>query len=675
MATYTIRLNLGGDVIERLTRANALSDQLERKTNRMSRNGRGGGGGGGGVANYPNLRHGWHERMSSMYDVSRRFGNRHTREDFMSDANRAFGSIRRFREQFVRNSFTPSGWMRNAGNLVGAVFDSAAAVIKSNPALLMGAGILGTGAAAYALPKLIGGGLYAVLSKTLNSSSMTDAISNRMQMDMARRGLGSGYTSALSDATRMAAEYGYSRAGMLSMINTVSGFEIGGTQIGTAIATQIARQVGKVAQIGGRPYDIVGLNMQQLLAAEKPNLRDVRELIHAAPILSKYANEAMKRRGIVGESPYNYLQDRANMLRALHRLDTELQPPSAAAARGQIALAKENFWINLAGMDKLWESVGRAGENMFDRISARLDMWYNSFDPNRLDNIFDDFVDGVEDAIGALTALSDWILNLSDFFGLLNPWSWGDKSRWDLRYEKSAKQSEFTERRKAATYLSEEIGRKYVEDYLRTPAARKAWGLDEGTKENQAANLKDARDILLKNFVTTFTPKVREGLQELPGHLTPKEGVPQYPTGLLRYQYTPYETNTGFSLFDFLKTGNTKNVTTVTKGEASIAPVTFRSNPALNDREVAENFNRVTKIYGEGGSGASGKDTKKIEDLTKGSKSLIINFNAPIVQMPTQINTNATPESIMQTISKQIEEVTIRGLQIAFNNSTRTLNG
>ena len=59
MATYTIRLNLGGDVIERLTRANALSDQLERKTNRMSRNGGGGGGGGGGVANYPNLRHGW----------------------------------------------------------------------------------------------------------------------------------------------------------------------------------------------------------------------------------------------------------------------------------------------------------------------------------------------------------------------------------------------------------------------------------------------------------------------------------------------------------------------------------------------------------------------------------------------------------------------------------------
>lgn len=670
MATYTIRLNLGGDVIERLTRANALSDQLERKTNRMSRNGRGGGG--GGVANYPNLRHGWHERMSSMYDVSRRFGNRHTREDFMSDANRAFGSIRRFREQFVRNSFTPSGWMRNAGNLVGAVFDSAAAVIKSNPALLMGAGVLGTGAAAYALPKLIGGGLYAVLSKTLNSSSMTDAISNRMQMDMARRGLGSGYTSALSDATRMAAEYGYSRAGMLSMINTVSGFEIGGTQIGTAIATQIARQVGKVAQIGGRPYDIVGLNMQQLLAADKPNMRDVRELIHAAPILNRYANEAMQRRGVTGTSPYNYLQDRANMLRALHRLDTELQPPSAAAARGQIALAKENFWINLAGMDKLWESVGRAGENMFDRISARLDVWYNSFDPNMLDHIFDEFVDGVEDAVSALTTLSDWILNLSDIIGLFNPWSWGDKSRWDLRYEKSAKQSEYTERRKAATYLSEELGKRYVEEYLSTPAARKAWGLDEGTEENRAANLKDARDILLKNFTTTFTPKVREGLEEYPGHLPAENGQPQYATGLLKYN--SYGANIGYSLFNFLKTGNSRDLFTVNKGELSIQPVTFRTNPALNDREVNENFNRVTKIYGEGG-GASGKDTKKIEDLTKGSKSLIINFNAPIVQMPTQINTNATPESIMQTISKQIEEVTIRGLQIAFNNSTRTLNG
>ena len=289
-------------------------------------------------------------------------------------------------------------------------------------------------------------------------------------------------------------------------------------------------------------------------------------------------------------------------------------------------------------------------------------------------HIFDEFVDGVEDVVSALTTLSGWILNISDFIGLFNPWSWGDKSRMDLRNEKSAKQSEYTARRKAATYLSEELGKRYVEEYLSTPAARKAWGLDEGTEENRAANLKDARDILLKNFTTTFTPKVREGLEEYPGHLPAENGQPQYATGLLKYNYTPYEVNNGFSLFNFLKTGNSRDVTTVTKGELSTQPVTFRTNPALNDREINENFNRVTKIYGEGG-GASGKDTKKIEDLTKGSKSLIINFNAPIVQMPTQINTNATPESIMQTISKQIEEVTIRGLQIAFNNSTRTLNG
>ena len=84
---------------------------------------------------------------------------------------------------------------------------------------------------------------------------------------------------------------------------------------------------------------------------------------------------------------------------------------------------------------------------MVDRISARLDVWYISFDPNMLNHIFDEFIDGVEDVVSALTTLSDWILNLSDFIGLFNPWSWGDKSRWDLRYEKSAKQSEYTERR------------------------------------------------------------------------------------------------------------------------------------------------------------------------------------------------------------------------------------
>ena len=80
-----------------------------------------------------------------------------------------------------------------------------------------------------------------------------------------------------------------------------------------------------------------------------------------------------------------------------------------------------------------------------------------------LNHIFDEFIDGVEDVVSALTTLSDWILNLSDFIGLFNPWSWGDKSRWDLRYEKSAKQSEYTERRKAATFL------------LRLPARRGVW--------------------------------------------------------------------------------------------------------------------------------------------------------------------------------------------------------
>lgn len=671
MATYTIKLNLGGDIISRLTQANALMSGLEQKAGRMSN--RGGGGGGVTGTRYANLRGAWHERANRMYDVSRRFGNRHSREDFMTDANRAFGSIRRMREQFVRNSFTPSGWMRNAGNMVGAVFDVAASVIKSNPALMAGTAVLGVAAAGYAVPKLVGGLLYSTLSKTLNSASMTDAISNRMQMDMAQKGLGGSYSTALSDATRMAAEYGYSRAGMLSMINTVSGFEIGGEEIGTEIATDIARMVGKVSQLGGRPYDVVGLNMQQLLAADKPNLRDVRELIHAAPILNRYANEDMKRRGITDVSPYNYLQDRGNMLRALYRLDSELQPPSASAARGRVALAKENFWINLAGMDRLWESVGRAGESMFDRLSARINIWFQGFDTKQLDHIFDDFVDGAEDVVSALLSLSQGILNVSEFLSMLNPFNWGEEKKYERDWRKDIEQYNIAERRKGVDSITEQFADKFIDNYLSNPNVRKNWGLDEGSPEAQAQTLKETRDILLKGFKSRYAPTIASNITESDGALSEVDSIPQY----VRTYYDvgrkpvfdkPQPVGVGFS--QWWGARETWNPTTL---KADPIPRTMRPNPDFNINldEINKFFDKYGKLFG--GASGSGSDTKKIEDLTKGSKSLIVNFNAPIVQMPTQITTTASAESIMQALSRQIEEVTIRGLQMAFNNSTRML--
>lgn len=671
MATYTIKLNLGGDIISRLTQANALMSGLEQKAGRISN--RSGGAGGVGGMRYANLRGSWHERANRMYDVSRRFGNRHSREDFLSDTNRAFGSIRRVREQFVRNSFTPSGWMRNAGNMVGAVFDVAASVIKSNPALMAGAGLAGIAAAGYAVPKLVGGLLYSTLSKTLNSASMTDAISNRMQMDMAQKGLGSSYSTALSDATRMAAEYGYSRAGMLSMINTVSGFEIGGEEIGTEIATDIARMVGKVSQLGGRPYDVVGLNMQQLLAADKPNLRDVRELIHAAPILNRYANEDMKRRGVTDMSPYNYLQDRGNMLRALYRLDSELQPPSASAARGRIALAKENFWINVAGMDKLWESVGRAGESMFDRLSARISIWFQEFDVKDLDHVFDEFVDGAEDVVSALLSLSQGILNVSDFFSSLNPFNWGEEKRYERDWRKDVEQYNIAERRKGVESITEQFANKFIDNYLSDPNVRKNWGLDEGTSEAQAQTLKETRDILLRGFKSRYSPIIANNITESDGALPESDSIPQY----VRTYYDvkrkpvfdkPVPMGVGVSAW-----WGERETYNPTKLKADVVPRTLRPAPDFNINldEITKFFDKYGKLFG--GAGDSGSDTKKIEDLTKGSKSLIVNFNAPIVQMPTQITTTASAESIMQTLSRQIEEVTIRGLQMAFNNSTRML--
>lgn len=65
-------------------------------------------------------------------------------------------------------------------------------------------------------------------------------------------------------------------------------------------------------------------------------------------------------------------------------------------------------------------------------------------------------------------------------------------------------------------------------------------------------------------------------------------------------------------------------------------------------------------------------DTKKIKGMSGKTRSLVINFNREIVNMPTTINANDVAD-IKQQLEPVMEDVVVRGLTIALNNSTRMI--
>lgn len=82
----------------------------------------------------------------------------------------------------------------------------------------------------------------------------------------------------------------------------------------------------------------------------------------------------------------------------------------------------------------------------------------------------------------------------------------------------------------------------------------------------------------------------------------------------------------------------------------------------------AETHNReqFEKLFG----GAADADAQQLSDLSKGSKSVFINFNKEIVDMDINIASVENIEELGRKLEPKIEEVVVRGLTIALNNAT-----
>lgn len=241
------------------------------------------------------------------------------------------------------------------------------AAIATSIVGMVGKAVIKTMAYSTAAPFVVGGiGMKSLISM-LQSEGFASGVRLISRRAQAQAGLGPAFERAQSNADALAASYGLDRSTSLSSINVLTGLGVGGSsdqKLSLGQATRLTKIGGLISQQAGVPFERVMTNIQQLLVQATPNIRDIRELLNQAPVLGKYALKEMEERGVKGTDVRTYLKDQGALLSTLARYEIDNVSNAGMRARGEIALAQQDFWAKIAGQDRVWNYVGTAGQNL-----------------------------------------------------------------------------------------------------------------------------------------------------------------------------------------------------------------------------------------------------------------------------------------------------------------------
>lgn len=255
----------------------------------------------------------------------------------------------------------------DAGKLMKAANIGA---ISAEIAKKAGEVVLKTIAYSTAAPLVIGGGSLMLGLRALESEGFAEGARLISRQHQARLGLGEGYEQAQRNTDMLAASWGLDRSTSLSNVNTLTGLKIGGTgqELNLSDATFVTKVAGLISQHHSVPFERVATNMQQLLVQVNPSLRDIREMLNQAPILGKYALREMKEKGLDGDMR-EYLKDQKNLMSVWKQYEMDIATNAGMQARGQIAVAKQNAWANIAGVDDWWRLIGDEGAKTIEAMA------------------------------------------------------------------------------------------------------------------------------------------------------------------------------------------------------------------------------------------------------------------------------------------------------------------
>lgn len=639
---------------------------------------------------YPHIRPQWQKRVSwanSFLKRHRGFNDK----DFLRNFDRSAKVFNKFSSDFLRNCLTLYGMRENFANAVKVVSSFSRTVGAAVPAIGTAGSIGKSALIGQGIPALAGGLGYWAGMRTLKSQSMQEAAANNMRYNMARHSLGEGYDDAFRAASDIAVSTGSSRVGTLDLISTLTGLNVGGTLLSQEQASYLANITAKLAHASNRDMGVVGLNMQQILTSWQGI--DIKELIKSVPLIGKFLQDERRKAGS-NEDIYAFVRSNPQaFFRALEEFNKTVKISPVAMARGQIALNRENFFLKL---EKLFEPVAErmadANTKLYDILGEAAEEFFSEQNLNNVDSIINNFLEASKTLLGAAAKFGNAAINVGSWT-VENPWTttsgiyalFGKGSLQmkvativagsiiDQANEVDKKEEDIAIRDlkndpNGIEYLEAILpGFKYahydiwkniingnpeydkvsaiVADYRQSELSR--------TQPNYAINL---RNKAIKEAISN-TPvtkpltllglgglAIENGLQKI-GSLLPQDMITQPPMGKFQDKYN-----------------NNKYAKQLDKEIRHLLVEEYDQS--------GNSIKSQTDSFDTQSVGAS--DAQTIRGMSGTTRALVINFNREIVSMPTTINANDV-EDIKQQLEPAIEDMIVRGLTIALNNSTRMI--
>lgn len=528
----------------------------------------------------------------------------------------------------------------------------------------------------------------------LMGQDMDNAIRYVQRRNQLRASLGGAAPQAIEYANTLAESYGLSRATTLGSLSVLTGLSVGASnkKIDPETAASIVQVGGLIAQQGGYSYERVMTNFQQLFANSVPSKRDIREMLGQAPILARYATEAIAEKGLTGKMDmYDYYKSHENIANALARYAFENPVAPAALARGRIKTAREDVFNQLAE-NSSWGMVASNYIGIVKAFGEAINGVVTSLANN---DALRNSVNGLILLIETLGKNADWIINVTTKLGETLEKYTGIRLEGDSRELVTQKQStirQFFDENKDkfyslwlgnAPYTSKKKDAKEREE--ENKSRFEAWFVSERAKQmtrgSKLYNLIETpewgqftQQLFMKSSPFSDTEYeyyqlskidkerlklIKTGSKDVSLALDQKGGV-------LRAGTSGYVVGAPYNLSQSEMQGLSKNAP---KSWAYTALDAFEAFSTIQKdmHAVPVMQNLFGDVSGEADDGS------KLGGFNKDRRSLEIHFHAPIVEWNSEINTD-DPKEVVDAVANNIEGAASRAIQIALLGASQKMS-
>lgn len=623
---YSVVLDLKGNILEKLK----LVDEELKSINKRARNVRVNGGGLGRrdpASASRNILSDETERK--IRGIQYKF--RHYRFLDFSGLLKGMENTQRARKRlldnFWSNSTSISGARRNFGNFINMFSEFSKTVLNTIPVIKQAVIGLGALAAIKLTGPLLGGIAYKLGRNSLMSEGTNTAIQNIAAYDMVRLTRGNDFNNIYRNATDIALKTGASRAGTVSLLNTLSGLTVGGTKLNDRDANFFANVASKISAVSGRDMQLVGLNLQQLLTTWQGI--DMKELFKSVPLIEKYIFDIRARSKNQGEDIYSFIRNNPQaLIDAFAQFAESFNLPESAIARGRVTLSEEELGITKTkSLEKFYVAIA----DLSVSINKSLEKLYEELGKVNWRPILNSFENFITDIISIGASFAKF-LQSDEFVRIKNIISNAAKGA-------------------AAGYVAGgPIGAGVggiagtIYGGIKEP--------DIYSPEQRALFSQLSNNNLLKNSLTNFGIVSRTLYRD-------KEGI-------LRYS----SVNNVPSTIKLSRDEYSKLVKELSFGSNRYKQMGYDLLKGVGTEEAIKAVLANMDNYKPQVKGTPGEDEAgKMQSLTRGSRALIINFNKSIVEMINNMQPNDT-EALLKEMEEVAENAVTRGLHIAFNNAT-----